>query len=386
MELLIYNKDVFLDPTYPDLNEFMVDYDYDLVGTPLGWWRKITDTHLYTMRSFFEDNAWLISFCFLGLVLLLVILVAIAGLIAKIPSYFINRWFTMKELKRENIIADERRKFMQRDDPDRFAAVYCRSATNKLGVASVHNPVPQDLPDFEAVRFVFTDPRLIEKTHQALKKQKIDPTLDQLVDGELEDALLLALSQKRLEKRKPLSLPARIVAKQMLARGEMKIPTGPIITPEMKLIQGWEQLYRRQLKEATEENYRWWLAQDRTLPVESREVTEKLQPLVRPNRSREKASSKDDESARGKSRGTRSPSKKMKSQSEPRKRPTEQGPPALHTSAHSMDRQKDPDDSSILREIERIEGHHSEKETRAHRRKSSVSSHKKKDRSTRGHD
>ncbi|KAG5446818.1 hypothetical protein CSKR_113408 [Clonorchis sinensis] len=386
MELLIHKKDVFLDPTYPDVNAFMADYDYDLVGTPLGWWGKITETDLYKMRRFFEDNAWLISFCFLGLMLLLVLLVAIAGGIAKIPSYFTNRWFTKQELKRENIIAEERRKFMQRDDPDRFAAIHCRSATNKLGVGSVNNPVPQDLPDFEAVRFVFTDPRLIEKTHQALKKQKIDPTLDQLVDGELEDALLLALSQKRLEKRKPLSLPARIVAKQMLARGEMKIPTGPIVTPEMKLIQGWEQLYRRQLKEATEENYRWWLAQDRTLPVESREVTEKLQPLVRANRSREKASSKDDESVRGKSRGTISPSKKRKSKSEPRKQSTEQGLPKLHTSVHSTDYQKDPDDSSILREIERIEGYHSEKETGANRRKGSLLSRKKKDGSTRGHD
>ncbi|CAH8629215.1 unnamed protein product [Dicrocoelium dendriticum] len=273
-------NDVLFDPAYPNAEAYAKDYDYDLLGRPTSWSRRVFDNHLHVLRTFLERNRLLLMGCTLGLLLLILLLMMLMEKCAIILRYFVNMCYERRQLNKEKRIWEERKKYMQPEDPDRYAAVYCRSAANQLQVASVFKPVPIDLPDYEAIRFVFPQPWLMDKTYKALMIQKYEPIQEDLIEGELEDAIKQALAERRLLTRQPLSLPARLMAKQMLAKGEAKLPSGPIITPEMKLIHGWEELYRRHKKEAVMENYRWWMAQDKTLPVEAREVTEKLQPVL----------------------------------------------------------------------------------------------------------
>ncbi|KAF5401754.1 hypothetical protein PHET_05036 [Paragonimus heterotremus] len=274
------DKDTVIDPAYVDLSTFSKHYDYDLLGRSVHWKKWFWKDMLHYFRLFLDDYPGLITACTFGCIFVLLTIFAATEQCAQVVRYIFNSWYADRELKYEQKQLEERKKYMQRKDHDRFAAVHCRATANKLGVASVMQPTPRDLPDFEAVRFVFPQPWLVEKNHKALKKVEFDPIWDELVEGELEDALTLAMREKRLITRQPLSLPARIMAKQVLAKGEEKLPSKPIITPEMRLVQGWEELYRQRIREATKENYRWWRTQDKTLPVEARETTEKLQPIV----------------------------------------------------------------------------------------------------------
>lgn len=268
-----------IDPYY-DTRTYAIDFDYDLLGRPIAWDPLLSAVQLSCIRGFCERYSWSISGCILGLAILIPLLLET---LKKLPWIFLQlcaQWMVRKELKREQRIWEQRKRFMQPEDHDRYAAVYCRLVSSQLGVTDWRHPIPRDLIDYEAVRFVFQQPWLIEKTHKALQTASVDPSVEQLVEGELEDALKLAEKQRRLAKRKQLSIPGKIRARHMLAKGEDKSQTGSEMSAEMLLLQGWMELYKARVQWARKENYAWWLSQGRTLPVEAYEAVQRLRPLV----------------------------------------------------------------------------------------------------------
>lgn len=374
-------NDIIIDPFYENIDEFAVDFDYDLLGRPIKFETRFWNNHLHYVRTFGEAYRWPIVMLTFLLMLIVLVTSSVLKRCARIPRHFINSFYVKQDMKNELRIWEERKKFMQPQDYDRYAAVHCRSAMNTLEVANVWQPIPRTLPDYEAIRFLFSQPWLIEKTHKALKVQDVDPVLDQLVEGELEDALMLALKEKRMFKRKPLSLPARMEAKRMLARGEEKLPSGPILTPEMRLILGWEELYRQRLKEAIQENYRWWLAQDKTLPVEAREVRERLQPIVaQVRKKRTGASPAESEIVTDFQRlPHEEPAQRVNRRklSSPQDKPEQDKPVIMTDEVQIISQPTDLDESQLLRELEEAEQAQVAKIKRATRRKAGRKEKKK---------
>ncbi|TPP59615.1 hypothetical protein FGIG_10228, partial [Fasciola gigantica] len=256
-------------------------FDYDLLGRPVIWyWRVLQNPVLY-VRRFLVESRWHIMALVISMIILVFLVLYLYDCVKSLVHFVVNFIHAKWKLNAERSEFEKHKKFLAREDPDKYAVIYCQAAASRHGVCPIFDPVPKDLPDYEAVRFVFQEPWLIDKTHRVLQKTPSTEFWGELVDGELEDAIQLATAEKRLRKRKPLPLAARIAAQQLLAKGEGPVlPKRPSLSPEMKLILGWEQLYKERVQESVEESYRWWVEQDKVLPVESQEVTRKLKPVL----------------------------------------------------------------------------------------------------------
>ncbi|KAF6777675.1 hypothetical protein AHF37_02959 [Paragonimus kellicotti] len=369
---------IIIDPYYSSEAAYAVDFDYDLLGNPVAWNKRFLKAPLSMIRIYSEKYSWLITCCIFACLL---ITLCILKLVKGFPIILRVLWIAHKkrsELVAEMRVWEKRKRFMQRDDPDRYAAVYCRALANRLGVATRSHPVPTNLADYEAVRFVFPHHWLMDKTHQALQKVELDPSWNELVEGELEDTLKIAMKQKRLVEREPLSIVGRLIAKHMLAKGEDKSRDQSQFTREMLLLQGWEALYRERVKLATEENYYWWKSQDKRLPVEAREMVQHLQPIVTKTRQQKSLSGHDQVEAleQVKRDFQRLPHADLKAEVPGKRGKTtrastpkiEISPPEFHRRERLMSRELD--ESIMLREILGMEHQHRLRLRRSRRRSS----------------
>ncbi|KAA0190334.1 hypothetical protein FBUS_11235 [Fasciolopsis buskii] len=281
MSAFYTHDELVIDPHYGNSLAYAEYFDYDLLGKPVIWYRRVMQNPLLYLRRFFTEFRWHIMVGILCFIILTYLIIYLSDSFKSLLLFVANWIHTKRKLNAEKRDYEKHKKFLAWDDPDKYAMVYCQGAASRHGVCPMFDPIPKDLPDYEAVRFVFHEPWLINKTHRVLSKKPSTEFWGELVEGELEDAIQLATAEKRLRTRKPLSLVGKIAARRLLAQGERPVvPRIPTLSPEMKLILGWEQLYRQRVQESVEESYRWWTEQDKVLPVESREVTRKLKPIL----------------------------------------------------------------------------------------------------------
>ncbi|KER22037.1 hypothetical protein T265_09789 [Opisthorchis viverrini] len=354
------DEEIIIDPTYGDRWTYAQYFDYDLRGRPLGFVPKIkkpNDFH-YLAQIDKTDTALFV----VGVILATFVLPMVWSYLCILKVYLFNRIRTRWQMEREKRACVTRKNFLQPDDPDQYAAIFCRSLFNRLDAATSGKQIPKDLADYEAIRFAVHQPKwLVNKMQEALQKAEHGYTINEVVSGELDDMLKLALKQKCIKTRKPLSLPGKLMARYMLAKGESRSQKDSRLTPEMLLLLGWQRLYRRHVHDANEENYAWWLSQMKTLPLESREVLERLQTIVDKQRKHRRflgtkhleeldPSSTDGSSLPREAKKPEiiEPTRKRPKRSTPK---IEISPPELHRNERLISGKQDPEEAMMLREI-----------------------------------
>ncbi|TGZ74225.1 hypothetical protein CRM22_001053 [Opisthorchis felineus] len=353
-------EEIIIDPTYEDRWTYAQYFDYDLRGRPLGFIQRLQvyQTFRYLNEIDRTDKALFV----VGVILATFVLPIIWSYLCELKVYLFNRIRTKWQMEREKRACSTQKNFLQPDDPDQYAAIFCRYVFNRLDAAAVGKQIPKDLADYEAIRFAVQQPKsLVNKMDEALQKAEHGFTENQIVSGELDDMLELALKQKRIKTRKPLSLTGKLMARYRLAKGEGRSQRDHKLTPEMLMLLGWQRLYRRHVRDANEENYAWWLSQMKTLPVESREVLEHLQTIVDKQRKRQKflgaktieelePSSTDASSLPQQTKKPEiiEPTRRRRKRSTPK---IEISPPELHRNERLISEKQDPEEAMMLREI-----------------------------------
>ncbi|KAG5446817.1 hypothetical protein CSKR_113409 [Clonorchis sinensis] len=374
------DEEIIIDPTYGDRWTYAQYFDYDLRGRPLGFIHRLQGRQSYRYLS--EIDKTYTALFVVGVILATTVLPMIWSYLCILKVYLFNRIRTKWQMEREKRACATHKNFLQPDDPDEYAAIFCRSVFNRLHASPAGKQIPKDLADYEAIRFAVQRPNwLVNKMEEAVHRAEYGFTKNQVVSGELDDMLKLAVKQKRIKTRKPLSLAGKLRARYMLARGEGRSQKDHRLTPEMLMLLGWQHLYRRHVRDANEENYAWWLNQMKTLPVESREVLERLQTIVDKQRKRRKfrgaktfeeldPSSTDASSLPREIKKPEiiEPTRRRHKRSTPK---IEISPPELHRNERLISEKQNPEEAMMLREILGMEHLRHVRLRRVRRRRSS---------------
>ncbi|CAL8109031.1 unnamed protein product [Calicophoron daubneyi] len=278
MRQVCTSHELIFDPSYPSLEAYSEYYDYDLLGRPVNFWIRLVRDPVKHLQYFCKTYSWYTSAVIILAVLLLIITFPLVRMCAAVKKWVINSIAIAKNLKAADKIEENRKRHFLPEDLDRHALVLCQAASSRHGIGSVGEWIPADLPDYEAVRFVYQEPWLMEQTHKGLRDKEITPGFEGMLEGELEDALRIAAERSLLKTRRPLPPALMKERKRMLEEAEKPPKASP--PPPEKKVYGWEELYKERKDASMEETYRWWMTQRRRLPVEAEEVRDTLGQIL----------------------------------------------------------------------------------------------------------